>query len=56
MENKKEMTAFISSVGADEGQPLHVSGNSISEKAGKINDLETISMTEPVGVTMMCDR
>lgn len=46
MENKKEMTAFISSVGADERQSLNVSGNSISEKAGKINDLETISMTE----------
>lgn len=46
MENKKEMTAFVSSVGADERQPLNVSDNSISEKAGKINVLETISMTE----------
>lgn len=46
MENKKEMTAFVSSVGVDERQPLNVSDNSISEKAGKINDLETISMTE----------
>ncbi len=46
MDNKKEMTTFISSVGADERQPLNVSDNSISEKAGKINYLETISMTE----------
>ena len=46
MNKKKERTAFISSVGADERQSLNVSGNSISEKAGKINDLETISMTE----------
>lgn len=46
MENKKEMTAFVSSVGADERQPLNVSDNSISEKAGKINVLETISITE----------
>ena len=46
MNKQKEMTAFISSVGADERQPLNVSDNSISEKAGKINDLEAISMTE----------
>ncbi len=46
MNKQKEMTAFISSVGADERQPLNVSNSSISEKAGKINDLETISMTE----------
>ena len=42
MNKQKEMTAFISSVGADDGQPLNVSNNSISEKAGKINELETI--------------
>jgi len=46
MNKEKEMTAFISSVGADERQPLNVFYNSISEKAGKINDFETISMTE----------
>lgn len=46
MNKQKEMTAFISSVGADERQPLNISDNSISEKTGKINDLETISMTE----------
>lgn len=46
MNKQKEMTAFISSVDADERQPLNISDNSISEKAGKINDLETISMTE----------
>ena len=46
MDNKKEMTALISSVGADERQSLNVSENSISEKAGKINALEAISMTE----------
>lgn len=40
------MTAFISSVGSDERQSLNVSDNNISEKAGKINDLEIISMTE----------
>ena len=46
MNKEKEMTAFISSVGADERQPLNLSDNSISQKTGKINDLETISMTE----------
>lgn len=46
MNKEKEMTTFISSVGADERQPLNVSDNSISEKTGKINNLETISMTE----------
>ena len=44
--NKKEMTARKSSVGADERQSLNVSKNSISKKVSKINNLETICMTE----------
>ena len=35
MNKEKEMTAFISSVGADERQPLNTSDNSISEKQEK---------------------
>ena len=37
MENKKEMTARTSSVGADERQPLNVSVNSITAYHLKIN-------------------
>ena len=37
MENKKEMTAFKSSVGADERQSLNVSVNSITAYHSKIN-------------------
>lgn len=37
MGNKKEMTAFKSSVGADERQPLNVSVNSITAYCKKIN-------------------
>ena len=47
MENKKEMTALDVSAATDTEQPISkCTDNSISEKAGKINDLETISMTE----------
>ena len=46
MENKKEMTALDVSAATDTEQPISkCTDNSISEKAGKINDLETISMT-----------
>lgn len=37
MENKKEMTARKSSVGADERQSLNVSANSITAYHSKIN-------------------
>ena len=38
MENKKEMTAFGSSVGADERQPIQkCSSNSITPKSAKFN-------------------
>ena len=38
MENKKEMTAFDSSVGADERQPIQkCSSNSITPKSAKFN-------------------
>ena len=37
MDNKKEMTALCSSVGADERQSLNVSVNSISAYHLKIN-------------------
>ena len=37
MENKKEMTARTSSVGADERQSRNVSGNSIAAYHLKIN-------------------
>ena len=40
MGNKKEMTAFISSVGADERQPLNVSDNSISNNDENIKGFE----------------
>ena len=47
MENKREMTALDVSAATDTEQPISkCTDNSISEKAGKINDLETISMTE----------
>ena len=39
MENKKEMTARTSSVGADERQSLNVSVNSIAAYHLKINTL-----------------
>lgn len=38
MDNKKEMTARKSSVGADERQSLHVSANSITAYHSKINN------------------
>ncbi len=38
MDNKKEMTAYKSSVGADERQSLHVSTNSITAYHSKINN------------------
>ena len=37
MDNKKEMTALCSSVGADDRQSLHVSINSIAAYHLKIN-------------------
>ncbi|WP_195542998.1 hypothetical protein [Massiliimalia timonensis] len=37
MGNKKEMTAFKSSVGADERQSLHVTNYSITNQSGNIN-------------------
>ena len=37
MGNKKEMTAFKSSVGADERQSLHVTNYSITNPNGNIN-------------------
>ena len=37
MENKKEMTARTSSVGADERQSLNVSANNITAYRSKIN-------------------
>jgi len=37
MDNKKEMTALCSSVGADERQSLNVSANSITAYHSKIN-------------------
>ncbi len=46
MNEQKEMTARSTSVGADDGQSLHVSVNSITNRGEKINPLETISMSE----------
>lgn len=48
MENKKEMTARISSVGAEEGQSFNIPISSISNIQSKSNSqfLQTISMTE----------
>ena len=40
------MTTRTSSVGTDKRQSLNVSDNSITERDGKINPLETISMSE----------
>lgn len=41
MENKKEMTVFSSSVGADEGQPLpKIAENSISDYEENIKSFE----------------
>lgn len=37
MNNKKEMTARISSVGTDERQSLHVTNYSITNQNGNIN-------------------
>ena len=37
MENKKEMTARTSSVGADDRQSLHVTNYSITNPNGNIN-------------------
>ena len=37
MENKKEMTARTSSVGADDRQSLHVTNYSITNQNGNIN-------------------
>lgn len=48
MKNKKEVTAPAVSVGADTGQPLNVTNNSISNHKPKSNSqiLETVSMAE----------
>ena len=46
MNEQKEMTARNTSVGADARQSPNVSDNSITEKDGKINPLEAISMSE----------
>ena len=46
MNEQKEMTARSTSVGADVRQSPNVSDNSITEKNGKINPLEAISMSE----------
>ena len=48
MENKREMTASKTSVGADERQSSNVSVNSISSVQPKSNSqfLQTVSMTE----------
>jgi RecA-family ATPase len=48
MKNKKEVTAPAVSVGADTGQPLNVTNNSISNHTPKSNSqiLETVSMAE----------
>lgn len=45
MNEQKEMTARSTSVSADDGQSLHVSVNSITNRGEKINPLETISMS-----------
>lgn len=45
MENKKEMTTPNVSAATDTEQPISkCTDNSISEKAGKINDLETMGV------------